>query len=146
MAREPAILPPGPCAQVNPLFRAAPSVDLLAGWHASKTGSRSSGRGNWDFFSIRRVLGSGDFQRSNCNCGEKCARGCSARPTPPLAVCKSGRPFLLLPLNICPGKGSQRRNVLLKKLANLTWDESLNMARVTLGRPRWKPHNGVICP
>lgn len=56
--REPAILPPGPCAQVNPLFRAAPSVDLLAGWHASKTRSRSSGRGNcyfFLFFYIQRV-------------------------------------------------------------------------------------------
>lgn len=42
----PAILPSGSYAQVNPLFRAAPSASLLAGWHASKTRRISSGRGN----------------------------------------------------------------------------------------------------
>lgn len=47
----PAILPSGPCAQVNPLFRAAPSAPLLAGWHASKTQSGAGpGRGNSFFF------------------------------------------------------------------------------------------------
>lgn len=54
--REPAILPPGRCAQVNPLFRAAPSVDLLAGWHASKTGSGSSGRGGETSFFLSSVF------------------------------------------------------------------------------------------
>lgn len=33
----PAILPSGPCAQVNPLSQAAPSASSLAAWHASKT-------------------------------------------------------------------------------------------------------------
>lgn len=38
----PAILPSGPCAQVNPLFQAAPSASSLAAWHASKTLCTSS--------------------------------------------------------------------------------------------------------
>lgn len=59
----PAILPSGPCAQVNPLFRAAPSASLLAGWHASKTRSMGSGRGNRLLFFF--IPGSGDFQDSN---------------------------------------------------------------------------------
>lgn len=44
----PAILPSGPCAQVNPLFQAAPSASSLAAWHASKTLCTSSG--NETFF------------------------------------------------------------------------------------------------
>lgn len=35
------------------------------------------------------IPGSGDFQHSNCNCGEKSVRACSARPTPPFVVGKA---------------------------------------------------------
>lgn len=47
-----AILPSDPCAQVNPLFRAAPSASLLAGWHASKTWNMGSGRGNFFYIYV----------------------------------------------------------------------------------------------
>lgn len=53
----PAILPSGPCAQVNPLFRAAPSAPLLAGWHASKTQSGAGpGRGNSFFLYLAQEI------------------------------------------------------------------------------------------
>lgn len=53
----PAILPSGPCAQVNPLFRAAPSAPLLAGWHASKTQRGAGpGRGNSFFLYLAQEI------------------------------------------------------------------------------------------
>lgn len=96
-------------------------------------------------FYIQRVLGSGDFQHSYCNCREKSARACSALPTPPFAVCNSGRPFLFSPQHLHE-QGKLAEECAVEVVTNFTWDESLNMDRVTLGRPWWKPHNGVVFP
>lgn len=78
----PAILPSGPCAQVNPLFQAAPSASSLAAWHASKTLCTSSVTKHFSplFFFIPD---SGDFQHSGCSDGEKSVRTCRSPPTLP---------------------------------------------------------------
>lgn len=99
------------------------------------------GEGNCYFFLY--LLGSGDFQHSNCNSGEKCARACSALSTPPFAAHESARPALLF-LHLREGRKLAEECAAEEMFTNFTWDESLKMDRVTLGRPRWKPHNGVI--
>lgn len=81
----PAILPSGPYAHVNPLFRAAPSAPFphrLACLEISAHMLREEKQ----FF----IPGSGDFQQSNCNRGENCARTCRAPPALPFVVSMAG--------------------------------------------------------
>lgn len=83
MDTVPASLPSGPCAQVNPLSRAAPSASLLAGWHASKTRSISSGRGNSFFLYLAQEISS----TQTATVVRKSASACRVLPTPRFVCC-----------------------------------------------------------